>query len=233
VDAGDVIHLVANTASGDIGFDARVLFWWEVQQSRESSIVTADIVSMKFFDRSKFMRSMVDRFLVSVQDGGRVISASDTEGRRWSQCLHPSMIKPLYDVYIGTCHSSPGDLVDFRNKVARYFGAGDADDGIFVAPTEVFEVIFMSRCGGLTLSEMRKLSYDRFKKYLIVIEHLGSVFAPTPMPSIGDQAASSSLPGVPLSVLSNPNLTVKEAEMQSASIAAHDGGQGQFGHRPE
>ena len=28
---GDVIQLVANTTSRDVDFDARVLFWWEVQ----------------------------------------------------------------------------------------------------------------------------------------------------------------------------------------------------------
>lgn len=233
MDAGDVIQLVANTESGDIGFDARVLFWWEVQQSRESSIVTADIVTKRVFDRSKFMRKMIDGFVVSIQDGGRTIS--ETNGRRWSQCLHPSAIKPFYDAYIGACHSSPSELAEFRNKVARYLGASeDADDGIFIAPPELFEVMFMTRCGGLTLSEMRGLSYDRFRKFLIVIEHLGSVFAPTMAPSgVERPMVTDGVPGIPLSVLSNPNLTPIGAKMQSEAIALQDARQGQFGHRPE
>lgn len=234
-EAGSVIDLVADAGSlGKVPFSARILFWWEVQSAREASVVAADIVTKRFFDRSKFMRMMVDAILVSVRADERDLSVDDTKGRRWSQCLHPSVIKPIYDAYVGACHPSSQDLIEFREKVSMYFsGADDGDHGVFVAPPEMFEVFFLKKCGGLTLKEIRELSYDKFKKYMIVIESIemaSSSMMPTPQPSM---ASSPGISGIPLSVLQNPNLTAAEAKRQSSGIMAEAALKGQLGRPPE
>lgn len=240
MEAGEVIGLSANC--GDLGtlrFQARVLFWWEVQSARESSVVAADIVNKRFFDRSKFMRTMVDLFVDSVEQDGRSVSGAEIGGRRWTQCLHPASVKPTYDAYTSVCHPSSEELLDFRQKVATYFGGPDenSDSGIFVAPVEVMEVAILSRCGGLTLSEIRKLSYDKFRKYMIVLDQVGQfgpVGPPISAPQVGGMmdGAAGAL-GVPLSVLSNPNLSPQQAKMQSESEMYTLSRQGGFGGQPE
>ena len=239
MEAGSNVALFAEAGPlGKIPFTARVLFWWEVQSFRESSVVVADIVTKRFFDRSKFMRLMVDAMLVSIRIDGREMSCEDTKGRRWSQCLHPSVIKPIYDAYVGACHPSANDLLDFREKVTTYFGEGeDGDYGIFVAPPELFEVLFLQKCGGLTLTEIRSMSYAKFRKYLVVMENIGGSVGPAPTPavsaSIQNPGLSPDIPGIPLSVLQNPNISPAEAKRQTMDIAASMSRQGQFGRPPE
>lgn len=236
MDAGTIIDLVADAGSlGKIPFSARVLFWWEVQAARGASVVVADIVTKSFFDRSKFMRLMVDAILVSVQTDGRTMSSDDRMGKRWSQCLHPMAIKPIYDAYVGACHPSSQELMEFREKVEKYFSGGDGDDsGIFIAPPEVFEVFFLQKCGGLTLSEIRGLTYDKFRKYIIVMEGTGpSIPHAMPTPPPQGPASSAGVSGIPLSVLTNPNLTAAEAKRQSIGTISDAERQGGFGRPPE
>jgi hypothetical protein len=174
-EAGSVIDATGETPWGTrFGFRARVLYWWEVQEIRTRSLVRDRMTQKNFLDRSKLQGQMVDLFLEGLTDDeGNVLMRSDLEpGEPWKNRLHPTIIRPLYEAYDRTCNPSTEELNAFRERVKAYFDPVLRGDGMYIVPPEIWEVTLLSRVGGMTLSEVRRLSYVEMKKFLIVVEFM-------------------------------------------------------------
>lgn len=211
-DAGSVIRLSARPPRGDaFNFSARVLYWWEVQAIRLESVVMDNISAHRFLDRSKLYGRMIDTFLDSVEDDGMTISRSDLRpGESWRYRLHPTIIQPIYDAYDTACSPTTEELNIFREQVRAYFDPTLRPEGIYIVPPEIWEVTVLSQMGGISLSEIRKLSYAEMKKLIIVIEIMdGGATGPAMPINSGPADPFSGL--VPPEILANSNLSPQQA----------------------
>ena len=215
--AGTVIQLSAHTPwGGGFDFSARVLYWWEVQGIRMASVVRDKIAAKSFLDRSRLYGQMVDTFLDSITDEGNTLRRGDLAvNETWRQRLHPTIIKPLYDAYNARCSPTTEELNAFREQVRAYYDPTSRPEGIYIVPPEIWEMVLLSRMGGMSLSEIRGLSYTEMRKFLIIVELMDGTSAIQPASSGQGDGPFAGLVTGPL--LADPRLTPEELQMMMAS----------------
>jgi len=208
-EAGSIIELQAKSPSaGAIRFSARVLYWWEIQDIKSASIVVDRITSQSFLDASRLHGMMVDAFMESITDGDTTARRADLDpGVTWRQRLHPTIIRPIFDAYNEACNPTTEELNVFREQVRGYFDPSLRRRGIYVVPSEIWEMVILSRMGGISLSEVRKLSYTEMRKLLIIVDFMDG----RPVtPSTDDESADRFAGMIPSQLLGNPDLTTGE-----------------------
>ena len=194
--AGTVISLSARTPWGDgFTFSARILYWWEVQEIKIRSVVVDRISATRFLDRSKLYGQMIESFLEGLDDGERTITRADLRpGEGWRNRLHPTIIQPIYDAYSASCSPTTQELDTFREQIRAYFDPTIRPAGIYIVPPEIWEMTLLSQMGGLSLSEIRGLSYAEMKKLLIVVEIMtGGASGPSAPTASGERDPFSGL----------------------------------------
>jgi len=172
--AGGIVKLSTKSNYGkNFTFLARVLYWWEIQNARKDSIIKDNMTSQNFLDKSKLQRQIINLCLEEIDDGEQIFNKKDlSPDKTWQHYLHPTSIQPIYQAYINECVPTESQINDFKKDVEIYFNPTSDSSGSYIVPPEVWEMEILSKMGGISLSEIRKLNYFEIKKLLIVTQFI-------------------------------------------------------------